>query len=89
MAALLSPSSTKSRSPKRDDKVLSGYSKYTYLSFQMMAIIGSGVWLGMKLDEYFQVVFPIFMSILALTSTAYAVYVVIKGLSHQQPPRNT
>ncbi len=53
-----------------------------------MAIIGAGVWLGIQLDTYLQLAFPVFMSILAPVSTAYAVYVVIKTLS-QHPPPNT
>jgi hypothetical protein len=62
--------------------------QYTHLSFQMMAIIGTGAWLGIKLDTYLQLVFPVFLSILAPASTAYAVYAVIKTLS-QQPPKST
>jgi hypothetical protein len=62
--------------------------QYTYLSFQMMAIIGAGVWLGIKLDTYLQLAFPVFMSILAPASAVYAVYVVIKTIS-QHPSQNT
>jgi len=62
--------------------------QYTHLSFQMMAIMGAGVWLGMQLDTYLQLTFPVFMSILALASTTYAVYAVIKTLA-PHPPKNT
>jgi hypothetical protein len=85
MTVPLSPASNKSRSPKKEDRAPSSYLQYTSLSFQMMAIIGAGVWLGMRLDTYLQLAFPVFLSILAPTSTAYAVYTVIKRLS--QPPR--
>ena len=64
------------------------YIQYTHLSFQMMAIVGAGAWLGMELDACLHVGFPIFLSILAPASTAYAVYAVIKTL-FQQPPQNT
>ncbi len=88
MTVPLSPSSNKSRSPKKEDRAPSSYLKYAHLSFRMMAIIGAGVWLGMRLDTYLQVTFPIFLSILAPTTTAYAVYAVIKSLS-QHPHKNT
>ncbi len=44
----------------------------------MVAIMAIGVWLGIKLDAYFQVSFPIFLCILALSSTVLAIYCTIK-----------
>jgi hypothetical protein len=88
MTVPLIPASNKSRSPKKEGRAPSSYLQYTSLSFQMMAIIGAGVWLGMRLDTYLQPAFPVFLSILAPTSTAYAVYAVIKRLSPHSP-KNT
>jgi Putative F0F1-ATPase subunit Ca2+/Mg2+ transporter len=62
--------------------------QYTHLSLQMMVIIGAGIWLGMQLDAYLRLTFPVFMSILALASTTYAVYAVIRTLA-PHPPKNT
>ena len=53
-----------------------------------MGIIGLGVALGIKLDAYLQCVFPVFMSILAPTSTAYASLIIIKSLI-QRPTKKT
>jgi Putative F0F1-ATPase subunit Ca2+/Mg2+ transporter len=78
MAAPLSLSSNNPSSLKKRYKVLYKSLQYTHLSLQMVAIIGAGVWLGMQLDAYLQLAFPVFMSILAPASTTYAVYAVIK-----------
>jgi hypothetical protein len=47
----------------------------------MMAIMGVGVWLGMKLDAYWQMSFPLFLCMLSLGSTILAIFVIIKALT--------
>ncbi|MHA7877766.1 MAG: AtpZ/AtpI family protein [Bacteroidota bacterium] len=82
------PLYSKLRSQKKEASLFRSYLRYTHLSFQMMGIIGLGVALGIKLDAYLQCVFPVFMSILAPTSTAYASLIIIKSLI-QRPTKKT
>jgi ATP synthase protein I len=51
--------------------------KYTGIGFQMLAIIGLGVFGGIKLDQWLHTdnVFTIILSLLSITS---AIYIVIK-----------
>jgi F0F1-type ATP synthase assembly protein I len=77
----LSKLPNKPLSSQKAHKPFSDYVKYVHISFQMMAIMGIGVWLGIKLDTYFQVNFPIFLCILALASTIYAIYFIIKKVT--------
>jgi hypothetical protein len=46
----------------------------------MLAVMGFGVWSGLKLDEYFKMKFPVFLVILSLTSIVASIIVVIKNL---------
>ena len=51
--------------------------KYTGIGFQMLAIIGLGVFGGIKLDQWLHTtnVFTVILSLLSITS---AIYIVIK-----------
>lgn len=69
---------TPPKSPKKKQSTIN-YAKYTGMAFQMFAIIGLGVFAGIKLDAYlgFKKI-PVFTIILALTSAAAAIYLMIK-----------
>ena len=56
----------KKNQPNNEDK--QNYAKYAGLVFQMGLVIGLGVWLGVKLDEYFKNDFPLYTVILSLAS---------------------
>jgi Putative F0F1-ATPase subunit Ca2+/Mg2+ transporter len=47
----------------------------------MGAIIGLGVWGGIQLDRYFELVTPVFTLVLSLLSVFVALYIIIKGVS--------
>ena len=52
------------------------------MAFQMLAIIGLGVFGGIKLDQYFGMKkVPVFTLVLTLLSVAIAIYFVVKDVS--------
>jgi hypothetical protein len=48
------------------------------MATQMLAIIGLGVWGGVKLDAYLGLKVPVFTLVLSLLSVAAAIYLSIK-----------
>ena len=66
--------STKKKQP--DDKV--SMMRYASMGTQMMAIIGLGVFGGVKLDEYLGWKTPICTLVLSLLSVAAAIYLSVK-----------
>jgi Putative F0F1-ATPase subunit Ca2+/Mg2+ transporter len=56
-------------------KPVNNFLKYSGLGLQMMVSIGVGAWLGLKLDEYLELKFPVFL----LTF----VFVIFGGLMYQ------
>jgi len=67
-------------SKQKEKNKLKAYAKYSNMGFQMVAIIGLGVFGGVKLDELISWRFPIFTIILALLSVSLAIYISIKDL---------
>ena len=63
---------------KEEKKKLNNYAKYTGLGLQMLTIIFVGVFGGYKLDEYFEMDFPVFTLILSLVAVILAIYYSIK-----------
>ncbi len=59
---------------------LENYARYSNMAFQMFAIIGIGVFGGVKLDQWLKIGFPVFTIILSILSVAAAIYSVIKDL---------
>ena len=51
------------------------------LSFQMMAIISTAYWAGLKLDQYFYLTYPLFSSLLALGAIVLRIYVLIRKIT--------
>lgn len=68
---------TDSSSPQPKKKPTNDALKYTGLGFQMLAIIGIGVFAGIKLDQWLHTP-DIFTIILSLLSVVLGIYVVIK-----------
>ncbi|MBK6446728.1 MAG: AtpZ/AtpI family protein [Bacteroidetes bacterium] len=52
--------------------------RYASMATQMLAIIGLGVWGGVKLDAYLGLKVPVFTLVLSLLSVAAAIYLSIK-----------
>lgn len=70
----------KASPPEEGRKQLSGYARYTNMAFQMFAIIGIGVFGGVKLDEWLHLEFPVFTLILSVLAVSAAIYSAIKDL---------
>lgn len=71
----------KQRPPKKEEAPgMNAYVKYSALGFQMLAVMGIGVYGGLKLDEYFQLSFPVFLVSLSSISMIAAIFFAIKGL---------
>jgi hypothetical protein len=66
--------------PDNKRKPLEGYARYTNLAFQMFAIIGIGIFAGVKLDEWLNFSFPVFTLIFSILSVSAAIYSAIKDL---------
>jgi hypothetical protein len=57
---------------------LESYARYSNLAFQMFAIIGIGIFGGVKLDQWLKIGFPVFTVLLSILSVAAAIYIAIK-----------
>lgn len=74
------PTQQKASQPEEGRKQLSGYARYTNMAFQMFAIIGIGVFGGVKLDEWLHLKFPVFTLIFSILAVSAAIYSAIKDL---------
>jgi hypothetical protein len=59
---------------------LENYARYSNLAFQMFAIIGIGVFGGVKLDQWLNLGFPVFTVLLSILSVAASIYTAVKDL---------
>lgn len=60
---------------------LNTYVRFSGIGFQMIAIIGLGVYAGIKLDEYYPNKYNLFKIIFSLTSIMMALYFVINKVT--------
>lgn len=60
---------------------LNTYVRFSGIGFQMIAIIGLGVYAGIKLDEYYPNKYNLFKIICSLTSIMMALYFVINKVT--------
>lgn len=60
---------------EKKDKPTNSFIKYSGLGVQMLVTLGVGAWLGLKLDHYLNLKFPVFL----LTF----VFVLFGGLMYQ------
>jgi hypothetical protein len=65
----------------KETKKLSSIAKYSTMAFQMVIIIGLGVFGGIKLDHWLQIRFPLFTIVLSLGAVILAMYFFIKDLT--------
>jgi len=59
---------------------LESYARYSSLAFQMFAIIGLGIYGGVKLDQWLKIGFPVFTVLLSILSVGAAIYTATKDL---------
>lgn len=70
---------TKPRNKEKIDR-FKGYAKYSAMGFQMVIIIGGGVWGGYLLDKWVAWKFPLFIVICSILAVAMAIYYAIKDI---------
>jgi hypothetical protein len=64
----------------KEPKKLNDFAKYSTMAFQMVIIIGLGVFGGIKLDKWVHMQFPLFTVLLSILAVALALYYFIKDL---------
>lgn len=67
-------------STQKPEKQLNNYAIYSGLIFQMMGMIGIGVFLGDKLDEKYPNKHQLFTVMLSLLSVLLSVFYVVKRI---------
>lgn len=72
---LLIMSLAKDQKPK---KQFDDFIRYSSLAFEMMIIMGIGVWLGVKLDQWLNMSFPVFTLGLMILAVIGAIYHAIR-----------
>lgn len=72
--------SSKPKPDKQNRPPLESYARYSSLAFQMFAIIGLGIYGGVKLDQWLHLRFPVFTVLLSIISLGAAIYTAVKDL---------
>lgn len=67
--------------PDKTTNPLRQYARYTGLAFQLLAAIFLGIWIGMKLDEWFGFKFPLFTLMLSMAALIGSLIYLIKSLN--------
>lgn len=62
----------------KNKKKLDDFIRYSNLAFEMIAIMGLGVFIGWKIDQWLELSFPGFTLGLMILSVAGAIYHVIR-----------
>jgi F0F1-type ATP synthase assembly protein I len=63
---------------QKKNNPLNSYARFSTIGFQMIVIIGLGVFAGVKLDDKYPNKYKLFTIILSLLSIAIALYSMIK-----------
>ena len=68
---------------------LNSYARFSGIGFQMIVIIGLGVYSGIKLDENYPNEYSLFTIILSLLSIGIALYSVIRQVTNFSNKNNS
>lgn len=63
---------------QKNKERLNNYAKYSAMVFQMLAVIGLGVFGGIKMDEWLNTSFPVFTVIFSFLAVILAIYYAVK-----------
>jgi F0F1-type ATP synthase assembly protein I len=66
---------------QQQPKKYNSFLKYSGLGLQMLATIGAGAWAGMKLDDYFEMKFPVFLITLVFLLFGGVMYQLYRSLN--------
>lgn len=70
---------------KTKSKPFKDYAVYSGIAFQMIAIIGVGAFIGVRLDNYLETPKPWFTTFITLTAVFVAMYMAIRQIiSHSK-----
>jgi F0F1-type ATP synthase assembly protein I len=67
---------------RKKNNPLNTYAQFSGIAFQMIAIIGLGVYLGVKLDEKYPNTYKLFTIIFSLLAIGIALYSVIRQVAN-------
>lgn len=62
----------------KQKKKFDDFIRYSGLAFEMIAIMGIGVWVGAKIDQWLELNFPAFTLFLMILSVVGAIYHAIR-----------
>jgi len=68
----------KQNNSQKPKKQIDNFIRYSSMAFEMIAIMGIGVWLGVKIDQWFDLSFPAFTLGLMILSFVGAIYHAIR-----------
>jgi hypothetical protein len=63
---------------QKPKKQFDHFIRYSSLAFEMIVIMGAGVWLGVKLDQWLNMSYPVFTLSLMILSVIGAIYHTIR-----------
>lgn len=70
------------KNPEKKSKSLNDYARYSNLAFQMIVILGLGVWGGIKIDDWLNLSFPLFTVVLSFAAVLLAIYTGLRDFLH-------
>jgi F0F1-type ATP synthase assembly protein I len=74
----MNPQKMNQNSEQKPKKQIDDFIRYSSLAFEMIIIMGAGVWLGVKLDQWLNTNFPIFTLVLMILSVIGSIYHAIR-----------
>jgi F0F1-type ATP synthase assembly protein I len=67
--------------PNRKPSQYNSYLRYSGLAVQLLAIIGVSGWIGYKIDQWFNLKYPVFMLILGFLGFSGMMYQVYRSIN--------
>ena len=67
--------------PNKTTSPLKQYARYTGLAFQLLAAIFLGIWVGIELDQWLNLKFPLFTLLLSMVALIGSIIYLIKSLN--------
>ncbi|MFK7834365.1 MAG: AtpZ/AtpI family protein [Winogradskyella sp.] len=76
----MSQDNHKPKAPKVNKSNINSYARFSSIALQMLAIIGVGTFIGIKLDEYYPNAYDTYTIVLALVSVILSMVYVIRRI---------
>jgi len=65
----------------KEEKSPNNFLKYSNVGLQLLLVIGVSSWIGLRIDEYLEFKFPVFLLTLMLVSFAGMMYKLYRSLN--------